>query len=67
MPSNTRLDALTIIRNLLAEPYGCPMCDCGTLRRPDAEHWDDCPYLAAQNLLAGSQKKELENKPTDIC
>jgi hypothetical protein len=36
---------------LLAEPYGCPMCDCGKLRKLAKDHWDNCPYLIAVALL----------------
>lgn len=36
---------------LLAEPYGCPMCDSGKLRTPRKEHWDTCPYKRAKALL----------------
>lgn len=30
---------------------GCPMCDYGKLRNPEKEHWSDCAWYNAQNLL----------------
>ena len=36
---------------LLTEPYGCPMCDSGTLRKGTKGHWPDCPYEIARATL----------------
>lgn len=36
------------IRAVLENPYGCPFCDCGKLRKPDDPskgHDEDCPYI----------------------
>jgi hypothetical protein len=46
------MEAVEIIKKLLTEPYGCPMCDSGKLRSPEKQHWYDCPYLLANNFLA---------------
>jgi hypothetical protein len=40
-----------VLRKLLAEPYGCPFCDCGVLRNPLKDHIDDCPYAMAHAVL----------------
>jgi len=40
------------LEGILRNPHGCPMCDCGgKLRNPEKEHWDNCPYLFANNVL----------------
>lgn len=39
------------LRGLLAEPYGCPMCDAGTLRNPTKAHWPECPYAVARAVV----------------
>ena len=45
------LDACAAIAGILAEPYGCPMCDSGKLRNPEKSHWPDCPYAIANDVL----------------
>lgn len=45
---------MSALRGLLAEPYGCPFCDSGRLRKPDnpaKDHNDDCPYKIARALV----------------
>lgn len=42
------------VQGLLAEPYGCPRCDSGVLRKPIQGlkgHTDDCPYALARATL----------------
>lgn len=39
------------LRGLLADPYGCPMCDSGRLRNPEKAHWPECPYAIARAVL----------------
>lgn len=53
--ANTRLiaaapDLFAAVKALLAAD-GCPMCDFGKLRNPLKEHWDNCPFVAAQAAL----------------
>lgn len=36
---------------ILSEPHGCPMCDSGTLRSPDKEHWDTCGFAKVHALM----------------
>lgn len=49
---NMRTKALTAaLRGLLADPYGCPMCDSGELRNPTKAHWMECPYAVARALV----------------
>ena len=31
------------VRLIVAEPYGCPMCDSGVLRSDAKRHWEVCP------------------------
>lgn len=45
------LYARAAIAGILAEPYGCPMCDSGKLRTPKKSHWPDCPYAIANDVL----------------
>jgi hypothetical protein len=49
------------LRALLAEPYGCPFCDCGKLRkRVDGRepfHADDCAYLIARAALSKAESR----------
>ena len=47
------------LKAILADPYGCPTCDCGTLRDANKQHWDDCPYLIAYKLLILRSKYQL--------
>jgi CelD/BcsL family acetyltransferase involved in cellulose biosynthesis len=47
-----------VMRLILAEPYGCPMCDSGKLRNPAKEHWDCCGFAWAASLLAPPPSKE---------
>lgn len=44
-------NARTILARILAEPYGCPMCDSGMLRKGAPEHWPECGYGQARALL----------------
>lgn len=46
------MELIEVIKRLLAEPYGCPMCDSGKLRNPEKQHWDDCPYLLAEKAIS---------------
>lgn len=50
---NRRADeaVLDALRGLLAEPYGCSLCDSGTLRDPAKGHQPDCPYEKARDVL----------------
>lgn len=38
---------------LRKEPYGCARCDSGQLRKQCSEHFEDCPFLKAQEALKG--------------
>lgn len=46
------------VEGLLADPYGCPFCDSGVLRRPlnEKDHATDCPYAVARIVLASGAK-----------
>lgn len=65
--------ACEIIRALLAEPYGCTLCDCGKPRRPEKGHQLDCPYELAQNFLNSepcegySEKVEHNGRNSTYC
>ncbi len=39
------------LKRILAEPYGCPMCDSGKLRNAAKEHWESCGYAMAFKVL----------------
>lgn len=41
----------TALRAILAEPYGCPMCDSGKLRNAAKKHWPNCGYALANAAL----------------
>ena len=45
------------LRRLLREPYGCPFCDSGKLRRPnnpEKGHDEDCGFAMATQALANT-------------
>ena len=42
---------LAALRLILAEPFGCPACDSGTLRDPQKSHWDRCGFAAAKAIV----------------
>lgn len=44
-------DAVEALKLILAEPYGCPMCDSGKLRDPQKEHWPECGYPRARAVV----------------
>ncbi len=46
---------LTALRGLLAEPYGCSLCDSGKPRNPAKGHQPDCPYEIARAAIESSQ------------
>jgi hypothetical protein len=39
------------LQGILAEPYGCTLCDSGKPRNPEKGHQPDCPYEAARAAL----------------
>jgi hypothetical protein len=42
-----------VIRTFLKEPYGCPFCDSGILRKPnnpEKDHDDTCAFKMAAKL-----------------
>lgn len=41
------------LRAILAEPFGCPFCDSGTLRNPAKGHDAACGFYMAQQLVGG--------------
>jgi hypothetical protein len=43
---------LAALRGLLAEPYGCSLCDSGKPRNEAKGHQPDCPYEAAREAIA---------------
>lgn len=43
-----------ILTAILKDPHGCPMCDSGKLRNPEKQHWPDCPFYQAENILKGT-------------
>jgi len=43
--------AMKALRQIKADPSGCPMCDSGKLRDPDKAHWDTCGYLLMEMVL----------------
>lgn len=52
-PVNTPIsELLTALGGLLNnnDSWGCPMCDCGVLRNPEKEHWDNCVWNNARKV-----------------
>lgn len=47
----SREEPLAILREILAEPFGCSLCDSGVPRNPAKGHQPDCPYGRAQVLM----------------
>lgn len=43
--------AMHALREIKANPSGCPMCDSGKLRDPNKTHWDTCGYLLMEMVL----------------
>lgn len=43
---------LAALQGILAEPYGCSLCDSGKLRNPGKGHQPDCPYEVAHAAIA---------------
>jgi hypothetical protein len=50
--SAPELGIVEALRAILAEPYGCPMCDSGILRSTSKGHWPQCRYPKAVLALA---------------
>lgn len=48
-------ELLAAMKMILAEPYGCPMCDSGKLRNPAKEHWDTCGFARAVSVIAKTE------------
>ncbi len=48
------LPALTALRAILAEPYGCVFCDSGKLRNPAKPHEADCGFELARIAVLGA-------------
>jgi hypothetical protein len=46
--ANFRPALLDALQAILAEPYGCSLCDSGTPRNPAKGHQPDCPYEVAR-------------------
>jgi len=46
--ANFRPILLEALQAILAEPYGCSLCDSGIPRNPAKGHQPDCPYELAQ-------------------
>lgn len=44
-------EVLEALRMLLAEPYGCSLCDSGKMRNPKKGHQPDCPYENAKRVI----------------
>jgi len=60
LPRSARLIAaapalLEALKLILAEPHGCPMCDSGTLRNPDKQHWESCGFARAVAVVAQAE------------
>ena len=51
-------DLLAALRGVLAEPYGCTLCDSGKPRNAAKGHQPDCPYEAARAAIAKAEGKE---------
>ena len=51
MAKNREKQLEDALRGLLAEPYGCTLCDCGKPRNVAKGHQPDCPYEIANKLL----------------
>jgi hypothetical protein len=45
-------ELLDALQGVLAEPYGCSLCDSGTPRDPAKGHQPDCPYEIARAAIA---------------
>ena len=41
-------DLLDALQRILAEPFGCTLCDSGVVRNPDKGHQPDCPWEFAR-------------------
>jgi hypothetical protein len=60
--ANARLIAaapemLAALRAILAEPYGCSLCDSGKPRNPSKGHQADCPFEAARAAITRAEGK----------
>lgn len=47
---------IEILRRILAEPYGCSLCDSGVPRNPEKGHQPDCPYSAAREAVESADR-----------
>jgi hypothetical protein len=56
-------DAIEALRLILAEPFGCPFCDSGTLRNPTKTHTETCGFERARTLLAAALPPAEEPQP----
>jgi hypothetical protein len=60
LPADAKLvaaapDLLYALELILAEPFGCPFCDSGKLRKPKDPakgHTDDCGFDVARRAIA---------------
>jgi hypothetical protein len=43
------------LKLILAEPYGCQMCDSGKLRNPAKPHREECGFEKAREALAATK------------
>jgi hypothetical protein len=46
-----RDELLSVVGALVADPHGCPMCHSGKLINPNKGHWDECPFLRAEQIM----------------
>jgi hypothetical protein len=62
VPAHEQVAALVnAIKGIRAKPEGCPACNHGgKIITPGKEHWDDCPYLAADNAVSPFPSAEEE-------
>lgn len=66
-PGHTREQELeAALRGLLAEPYGCSLCNSGVSRNPTKGHQPDCPYEIARAVLAAKSDAAQATTYTDL-
>lgn len=47
----TIAELLAALEGLVADSFGCPMCDSGTLRNEVRDHYDDCRWVIARAAI----------------
>jgi hypothetical protein len=51
-------ELLSALQGILAEPYGCSLCDSGKPRNPGKGHQPDCSYEVARAAIAKARSDQ---------